>query len=260
MTGIPREEFIESVEETERPRLHTRSYLELIYDIPHRFRKEGLQTMEVYFYLTKNIILTIENERNTLFDRIQRNKSKFMFRSKGRFLYHMLDEINDEYLRIIDTINRALNIKDLSKVSIQGLYEKNTTTTYFNTAIIANLEVLNQLKKSRYRAFMDIDRRNFTELYLDKLQILDTQKIQRQVVMNMINIQSIISTEKLNQTMKKLAAMALIIMIPTVISGIFGMNVDIPFDNHPFAFFFIILLTVFISTTLFLLMKKRDWL
>jgi magnesium transporter len=103
------------------------------------------------------------------------------------------------------------------------------------------------------------DREAFADIYFDALQILDTLKIQREMIMNIFNIQSIISSNQMNWFMKKLTALALIIMIPTLISGIYGMNVD----NLPFAdqgFWFVIVVMFFVTGMLFFMFKKFDWL
>lgn len=267
LTKIPLEELQESIEEDERPRLYTKGYLELIYSAPHDFKEEGLQTQELYIYVRNNQIVTIEQERSKLFEFFQRRcsakKAKFFMKSQASFLYHVIDKINDEFLAIIDRI--AANIetvkkRDLSKVDLTSLYSTNITSAYFNQAILANLEALNQLKKSHFKLFTPQDRTIFNELYLDKLQILDTEKVQRELIMNMIDIQSIMSTERLNETMKRLAAFALIIAVPTLISSIYGMNIKLPLEDNPYAFYILTGVMISLTSAILIAMKKLDWI
>jgi magnesium transporter len=60
--------------------------------------------------------------------------------------------------------------------------------------------------------------------------------------------------------MKLLTAVTVILTIPTMISGIFGMNVNIPLGDNPYAFWLIISLTVASSFGLIFLFLKQDWL
>lgn len=266
ISGVPIEELRESVEEEERPRLSKKKYLELIYDTPHTFRNEGLQTMEVYFYISGKLVITIEEEPARVLSKIEekivQGRKNFLFKNQGQFLFQVLDEINDDFLNQIERVARKLSRlrKDaLTVPDIDSLSDTNVTFSYFNQAIIANLEVLNQLRKCHHAAFVPADRASFNELYVDKLQILDTEKIQRELVMHLISIQSIRSAERLNHTMKRLTAFALLVMIPTLITGMYGMNVPLPFQNHPHSFAIIMGGTVAISLVLLWVMRKLEW-
>lgn len=262
LSGIPLEEFQESIEEEERPRLSKKKYLEIIYDAPHVYRGEGLQTLELYFYVAGNLVITIEDEPNTIMNRIEAKirDQTFMFRSQGAFLFHVLDEINDEFLLRIDRVARRLDAigkKELTDVTT--LQEASSALAYFNQAVIANLEVLSQLRKTHHAAFTAEDRRNFNELYVDKLQILDTEKIQRELIMHLINIQSIRSSERLNRTMKRLTVFALLIAIPTLMTSMYGMNVPLPFQEHEYAFAFIAFGSISLSILLLWIMHRLEW-
>lgn len=267
VSGIPYREFKESMEEEERPRLLVRRYLEFIYRTPHSYETEGLQTSELYVYIKNNLIITLEqhetNVLNRFKNRCKRNKGKHLFKSQGQFLYHLLDEINDEFLYFIDRIaSNVENVRGRGDLGFEAstLYSLNITSAYFNQSIIANLEALNQLRKSHFKAFTQEDRQVFNELYLDKLQILDTEKVQREVIMNLIDIQSIVSTERLNRTMKRLTALALVVAVPTMISGIYGMNIPLPLSDNPYSFLVITGGMIAMVVLLLLVMKRLRWL
>lgn len=266
VSNIPLEELQETVEEEERPRLFKKNYIELIYAAPHLFKGEGLQTTEIYFYISNNLVITIEEEPNKILDKIEgkckENLNRFMFESHGQFLFHVLDEINDEFLYRIERIAKnldAFKVRDLTGMDLRKLFNANMASAYFNQAIIANLEVLNQLKKCHHKAFQAEDRANFNELYIDKLQILDTEKIQRELIMNLINIQSITSTERLNHTMKRLTGLALLIAVPTLVTSMYGMNIPLPFQDWEHSFGIIMGGTVILSFALLLFMHKMEW-
>jgi magnesium transporter len=93
------------------------------------------------------------------------------------------------------------------------------------------------------------------------LQIIDALKIQREIIMNIFNLQSMILSNQMNAFMKKLTALALIIMVPTLISGIYGMNVsNLPFATSSWSFLFVFGFMILITGTIFFAFKKQDWL
>ncbi|MBN1386307.1 hypothetical protein JW968_05035 [Candidatus Woesearchaeota archaeon] len=270
LTKIPIDELKESKEETERPKLNIGRYLELIYSAP--VTEEGdVVTVPVHIYIVNNLIVTIETQRIYVLDKlekkIEQRKARFLFgRSPGFFLYYLLDNINDHYLAIAEKISDMLDLlqekgTDLGNKDYEKLYSSSITSAFFNQSVLANIEVLNALKKSEYRSFESDDRHYFTELYFDALQILDTEKIQREMITNLFNLHSIITSSKINNFMKRITVLALIISIPVVISSMWGMNfAHIPFYDHPYGFWIVAASMSLITVSVLVVAKVLDWI
>ena len=269
-TNIPLSELLESYQEEERPRLTKENYIEIIYSAPYIEKGEGT-TVPLNIYLYKNNLITLEKRSNKILDLIEnemeKNRYKFLFK-KGvsYFIFFILDKINDDFLTKIDKIARNIDVyeevtkRDLTIKDIEKIYEQSVTLSFFNQALIANIEVLNALRKGHFKQFKGSDRTLFEELYYDALQVLDTEKIQREAITNLFQLQSIISSSKLNEFMKKLTTIALIIAIPTLISGMYGMNfLHIPLRNHPYGFIITSSIILIITFSFYLLFKRFDW-
>ncbi len=267
--NIPLDEFKETLEEEERPKLSSGKYLELIYSAPYHGDDEVI-TLPIYIYVYKNILLTIEKEPHKIFTQIsnkfRNNKGKFLFKKKlGYFIFYILDNINDLFLTYIDKIAGSIDLyeekKDLTKKNFEDLYSLSITLSYFNQSLLANIEVLNSLRKCYFKSLTNLDRQHFTELYYDALHILDTEKIQREVISNLFNLQNIIITNRLNSLMKKLTALALIVLIPTFITGLYGMNFKyMPLLENRYGFFIIFGIMGFLSLIAYIIFEKIDWL
>jgi magnesium transporter len=149
-----------------------------------------------------------------------------------------------------------MTVKDIEKV-----YDQSVTLSFFNQALIANVEVLNALKKGYFKFIPAKNKVLFEELYYDVLQIIDTEKIQREAITNLINVHSILTSTRLNEFMKRLTAIALIVAIPTMLSGIYGMNFRyIPFVSHRYGFYIVSGIMILITLGFYYLFKKFDWL
>ncbi len=267
--NIPPEELRESLEEEERPKVSYNKYLEIIYRAPYMINDE-LETLPIYFYLFKDKLVTIEKKPLKIIDdlsiRMQNNNAKFLFK-KGfsYFVFYVIDKINDDFLARIDKIGSKIDIyenfskKDMSVKDVEKVYDQSVTLSFFNQALLANLEVLNSLKKSFSRLIPKTDNKLFEEAYFDVLQIIDTEKIQREAVANLINVHSIITSTRLNNFMKRLTIIALIMAVPTMISGIFGMNfLHIPLKNHPLGFYITVAVIGAITFLIYYLFTKKD--
>ena len=66
--------------------------------------------------------------------------------------------------------------------------------------------------------------------------------------------------ERMNQTMLLLAAATVVLMPLTVISGILGMNVPIPFQENPLSFWVVSGVLVALGVGIYLFMKKQKWM
>jgi magnesium transporter len=269
-TKIPLEELQEALEEEERPKVATRSYLEVIYRAPYIIDNE-LETLPIYFYIYSNKIITIEKKPMKIFEDFSLNmsdgKHKSLFK-KGMpyFLFLILDQINDEFLTKIDRIAAKLDIyenfsrKNLNDTDIEKIYENSVTLSFFNQALIADVEVLNSLKKGYSKLISSKDKILFEELYYNILQIIDTEKIQRESITQLINVHAIITNNRLNDYMKRLTAIALIVAIPALISSFYGMNFDyIPLAEHRYGFYIFSVAMVVICVGFYYLFKRFKW-
>lgn len=270
-TGLPMEELQESLEDEERPRISQEAYLEIIYRAPSMVGDE-LETLPIYFYLLDNKIITMEKKPLKVLDIISenmsKNKFKFLFKKGlGYFVFYVMDKINDNFLWQVDKIASRIDIyenfskKEMTIKDIEKIYDQSVTLSFFNQALIANVEVLNALRKDYFRFLPRKDKTLFEELYFDILQILDTEKIQREVLTNLINVHSIITTTRLNEFMKRLTTIALIVAIPTMLSGIYGMNFSfIPLATHEFGFYIVSALMILITLGFYISFKRSKWL
>lgn len=265
ITSIPVEELQQTrEEEDERAKVRSDKYLEVVYASPERENGE-IVTTPIYFYLQSIYLLSIEKERNNPIDGLviamRTNKKKFMFKKpSGYLLGHLMDRINDDFLRYIDRAAAKVDLfrkqETLSKETIQAVYNSSVTLSNFNQALLANAEVLNVLRKSYYKIFTKEDREAYFELYSDVLRILDTEKIEREVMSNLFNLQAIVSNNRVNNFIKTFTFLVIIITVPSLISSIYGMNIELPLGHNPNAFYIITGLMAITSLILIYFFRK----
>ena len=70
---------------------------------------------------------------------------------------------------------------------------------------------------------------------------------------------SIISNN-LNIVMKVLTTITIILSIPTIIGGFWGMNVNVPLANTPFAFYIIVVSSIVLTLIAYFVFKKKNML
>ncbi|MGM5485111.1 MAG: magnesium transporter CorA family protein [Nanobdellota archaeon] len=268
-TGIPRGEFDDFLEDEERSRFEEGRFLQIIYRTPFT-EGEDITTVSFDMFFMKHTFVTIERTNTYVLERLasllRSGKRKNLFRkSSGNFIFHIFGQVNDEFQKSIRHIgsvvkNYKINYGSSSEKDLLKLYSANIALSHFNNALIANRDVLNSMRKSRSKYFRKYDLERFEDLYFDVLQIIDTEKIERDVLSTMFNFQGILASYRMNNFMKRLTALALIIAIPTLISSIYGMNVvNLPLAEEQWGFIALLSFMLVVSIGGFYMMKKLEW-
>lgn len=263
---VHKDYFKDFLEEEERPRLEKEGAIIITYDTPRREKGE-IVAAPIKIFVRNQIVLTLEDEETRivgdLIKKFENNKSKTFFKhGPGDFLYKFLDNINDGFL---NHINRIENMSTLLKKNknelesnwIDNVYESSVTLSFFHQSLVANIEVLNTLRKTSFRSFNKDDMDNFNDLYYTNLEIRDNARIQQEIMMSLFNLQSAMSQQKLNSFMNKLTFLAVIIAVPTMISGIYGMNFTyLPLADYKYGFFIIVAIMFLVTAGLLYAFKK----
>jgi magnesium transporter len=67
-------------------------------------------------------------------------------------------------------------------------------------------------------------------------------------------------SNNLNVVMKALAAITIVLNLPTIVASFYGMNVTLPFQGHSWAFLFTVGIAVALTGIAVYIFVKRDWI
>jgi magnesium transporter len=95
------------------------------------------------------------------------------------------------------------------------------------------------------------------DIVLSNREIYEGIKIMRDVLSNMLDAYASIVSNNLNIVMKFLTSVSIILSFSVLITSFYGMNVALPFQNHPFAFFYILIASVASFIFLYMFSRKK---
>jgi len=78
-------------------------------------------------------------------------------------------------------------------------------------------------------------------------QAIEMTSISENILSQMMDAFASIISNNLNVVMKFLASMTIVLSLPTIVASIYGMNVDLPLEAHPFAFWYVLGSAVIVS-------------
>lgn len=151
--------------------------------------------------------------------------------SVGRLLYAVLDAIVDGYFPVIDELNdwvedledRLLGVTE----DAGGLHELlglKRTMLELRRVIAPLRDVANALLRREVAIIDDEAVPYFNDLYDHLVRVLDSMDILRDLVAATLDASLAATSNSLNAVMKRLTAVTVVIMLPTLIAGIYGMN------------------------------------
>ena len=100
----------------------------------------------------------------------------------------------------------------------------------------------------------------FDDVSLENRQALETTRIYSDILDSTIDHFDRILSYDLNRTMQLVATITLVLCVPTVIGGLFGMNLaGIPFSGSPYGFAIVTGITAIVLVLMLLLLKRLKW-
>ncbi|MNL40438.1 CorA-like Mg2+ transporter protein [compost metagenome] len=120
------------------------------------------------------------------------------------------------------------------------------------------LAVASRLQENKHELFTTNDVEAIEDIILYLKQLLVAVESHSQSITSIRNAYSTIANNTLNQRMKILTMLTVLIALPNVFYGMYGMNIDLPFQNEPWAYTAIIGFTALLLVTIaFVAFRKR---
>lgn len=246
-------------------------YTVILVDIPSpevRHEKKMYTTIPLGIVLKQNAIITICREDTPILDSFKRTRVRdFSTKKKMRFIYQLLlksANLYQMYLRGIDKKRNEIEErigKNTQDADLVELHELESTLVYFATSLRSNSIVLERLRRYKRIEQYPEDMELLEDVMVEYQQAIEMTTIYRDIIDGTRELLSSVINNRLNNVMKYLASITIVMAIPTIISGIYGMNVNgagMPFADSPFGFAIVcaIILVVCFVTILILRRKK----
>lgn len=244
---IPEKFFLDALDEDERPRLERdeNSYL-IVLNIPVKNPNSQMKNEAPYLTLplgiihTENNIFLVSREPHPILqDLIDGEYGQFqthmktkitllLFKAVAKHYDDHLEFINDEAAKLQQQLNESYHNKELF-----ALINLNKSLVFFSTSLSALVILYRQIMQGKTLKIQDEDRRLLNNILADIEQSADVAEMRRESLSNLMDAYAVIVHNNLNTVLKTLTAIAIVMIIPTMIGSIFSMNVDLPEEHNP---------------------------
>ena len=208
-------------------------------------------TITVCFYETNMMIdfVSFQQKRNEGFtdyvDMIFR-----LFLSSAVWYLKRLKQIS----MLIDKAKRNLD-KEVNNESLIGLSRLQDSLTYFQTSIRGNENLLQKLKFKLQIDELDADL--IEDVNIEMSQARETTSIYSDILESTMDTYSSIINNNMNTVMRTLTSVSIMMMCPTLIASLFGMNLVNGMESTSWGFVFAMVLSVAVSVIAWLIFRHK---
>ncbi len=229
---------------------------------------ENYTTMPLGMIVVRDeFFITVALKKNRIIDAFEKKRVKgFSTYKKSRFLLQIMFTNASHYLTYLKQINKETEIAESTlKTSMKNrellkLLSLEKSLVYFTTSLKSNELVMEKTLRGKILKLYEEDEDILEDAIIENKQAIEMSKIYSDILNGTMDAYASIISNNLNGVMKFLTSITIILAIPTLIASLWGMNVPVPLQGHPYGFIILLLVCVVITVISILLLKKKDLL
>lgn len=262
------DDFIDSVSDTdERPRVErdddwAMSIVRL--PLPDPNPQTPFYTIPLGIMRGDDYVVTLVFQRTELIpDFIEHTRKRHIpLRNNPDFLLRVIFSSTFWFLKYLKEINSHLSFaekslrKSIRNNDLLDIMRLQKSLVYFNTSIQGNVVLLTRLK---HLYIHDFDPELLEDVEIELRQAENTVKIYAEILGSTLDTYASIISNNVNDIMKKMTAISIVLMIPTLIASFYGMNVDVPMSEWKLSFWAIVAGSFGLTTLIYYLLQRSRW-
>lgn len=262
----------DALNEVHHPKIETYGgFLYLILHAIEAGKKEGFVTHDVDFFLGRNFLVTVRHAPSRTLEAeraICARHPNVLAEGPVSVLHRIVDGLVDNYSPAVDVLEGRLD--DLER-TVFGRSKKNplreilalkADVAALRRVVLPQRDALARLARREFPQISETMSYRFRDVYDHLVRLTDEAVFLQDRVTGLVDAYLSTQSNRLNQVMKVLTVIATIFMPLTVLTGMFGMNVDLPTfpggDTAQFWWIFGIMTTI--TAAMLWMFRRLDWL
>lgn len=213
--------------------------------------------------ISKAVCLEISNESLKLYADKQLDLSEVEESTTfSEFIIYVLDQYELKCSEISQDLDGFESTMDngVKKSDIQTFFALSKQLIYYQTAINAIKDVLAYIVDQKPKQlWTDENISDYTNIKIEINQLDQNIAMYQQVIESIMNVSDSLFSNKLNRTMKTLTSVTLVLSIPTFITSFYGMNINLPFQDHPYSLWIVFLISFVLTSLTVVWLYRKDF-
>lgn len=244
----------------------------IILDIPFTDMEDNSLVYDTYPFAiihTKLALITVcLKDSRIITDFIEGKIKSFYTFKRSRFILQVIYRIASYYLIYLRQIDKKSTLiqnrlqKSMKNRELIQLLSLEKSLVYFSTSLKSNEITLEKMLKLELMQKYPEDQDVLEDVIIENKQAIEMANIYSNILSGTMDAFASVISNNLNIVMKLLASITIVMSIPTMISGLFGMNVTgIPFSidpNNGNGFWIVVAITAIVASIVTAYLYKRD--
>lgn len=231
---------------------------------PFTDQKEGTDTAPLLIVMGESFVLTLALREVPPFKRLLDGSETVVTTQKAKLFIKIMDAITHAYdtesMRLRKAVQKdRVRIRKIGPREIERLVGHETKLNTMVDALTPTNAWLQQVPKGNYMQLFSEDIEMMEDLVIANNQVVDSARSILKTIQNIRSSIEAIMTSRLNNSLRILTIVTILLTVPMVIASLFGMNVSLPFQHNPYAFLGILGGSIVIVGLAFAVFKKNDW-
>jgi len=193
--------------------------------------------------LVRDTVITICQSDSIVLEDFAKNRYRqYPVQTAEGFVVSILGRAVMVYIRLLKYINRQKSQveeqlhKSIMNYELIQLLQIQKSLVYFSTSLTTNEALMERLQRTPYFRLESEDERDFLEdVITDNKQAIEMANIYSSILTGTMDAFAWVISNNMNVIMKRLTIISISLMIPTFITGFYGMNIALPYMQSPFA-------------------------
>lgn len=263
--GVEPGHIEDALDEDEMPRLEKeddKSYIFVRY--AYKNSEAELVTVPLLFVLGPEIMMTVSLVHMPCLDGFLSGKIDFATTQRAKLVLQILHQIVEQYDTFINNTSKQIKLirsrlrgHEISNQDFVDFVLIEDELNEFLAALMPTNATLRRLLRGRYIPLFEEDQDIIEDLLLNNEQSIEACNSNIKSIVNIREAYSSISSNNLNRTMKVLTVATVMIALPNLFYGMYGMNVNLPWQHEPWAYFMVTGFSLLLTLIVFLFARRK---
>ena len=242
-----------------------------IIDVPIIERENDVEiytTMPVgVIFVRDEYVITVSLKENDIIKKMERivGKKEITYK-KSQFLFQLFYENSSAFLNLLKEINKKTEHiertlkKDLKNEDLLKMLNLEKALVYITTSLKSDEVVMEKTLRGKIIKLYEEDEDLLEDAIVENKQAIEMSKIYSDILNETMDMYASIISNNINDIMKFLTSITIILAIPTLVASLWGMNVPVPFQNYQYGFPVLLAVSFVVTLTVMIWLKKRNML
>jgi magnesium transporter len=258
----------DALDPEEMPRLEREGdQLYFFTRFPYMSDELHLETAPILFVLSQDSLITVSTKLLPRYAKFTDEKIDFTTLAPDQLLLIILNEIVEQYDaylsqigRQIKSIRSRLRSQEINNNDFIDFVLVEDELNEFLSALTPTNAILRRILINKHIKLTDDDKDLIEDLLLANEQSIEAAKSNNKSIVNIREAYSTIMSNNLNRVMRILTVVTVLLSIMTVVAGLYGMNIALPFGHYEQAFSIVTGGSIVVVAVLLWLFRRSRWL